>query len=46
MYDQRPMEVLGSYVAAMVIGAVIYAAMRYYGDVRAKNATKAQEDQK
>ncbi len=46
MYDQRPMEMLGSYVAAMIIGAMIYAATRYYGDVRANNAVKAQGEQR
>lgn len=43
MFDQRPMEVFASYVAAMFVGALMCAAMVFYGDVKVKNALRDRE---
>lgn len=46
MIDTRPMEVLASYIAAMVSGALLLFGYQYFSDVKVRKALEVKEDQK
>lgn len=45
MFEQRPFEILLTYLAAMAIGSIATVGLRSYVDWKVKQAVKASKDE-